>query len=315
MLTGIDIASYQHPHGNPIDYTEVATQVAFVSIKATEWRPTDPYRNPYWWQDIEGFRDVNVTQGSYMWFSPFDGRTQADFYCDMVGDEPLFDDLRDMVDVEEEGADGLELFYCIDRIKERRGKYPFLYGGANPRYNKPLMQCLADQPKLAELCPLWVASYGFSEDHGPGDIAYWDDWSVWQYTSSGAVSGINALTDLDRMQDPIHMHCYFPNVIPDPVPGDKVKKMYDPTFDITKIVASCPGPDGKGALLLQEDGAVFIFHAPITVPEGKLIGANGQDFFVGRVAADIALDYDSDGKWSGTWTITTTSAETYTFPV
>ena len=312
MDIGIDIASHQHPRGVPINYAAVAQQIKFVSIKATEYRLTDHYRNPFFPGDYWGFRDAGVLTGAYMWFTPFNGVEQADFFCDYVG-KLNSGDLRPMIDVEEEGVDGAELLACARRIETRLGITPFLYGGANPRYNKPLIQCVQQTPELSSF-PLWVASYGFSLDHGPGEIGPWDHWCVWQQTSSGNIEGISALVDLDYTNElSYHQYLTMTPPVDIPTPEEKLKPMYDGlTID---VVASCPGPHGQGALLLGRDGGVFMFHCSIPVPAGFIFSPVGQDFWAGREGAEIALNYSANGVWDGTFTITATTGETYTFPV
>lgn len=306
MHTGIDIASHQHPHGQPIDYAQASAKIEFVSVKASEWRPTNPYRNPFWWQDVDGFRAQGTATGSYLWFTPSDGDAQANFFCDMVG-ELRDGDLFPMVDVEEEGVDGWELERCLRTIEWRMGVRPFVYGGANPHYNKPLIQCYNQNHQIADY-PLWVASYGFEIGHGPGLIGPWDSWAVWQQTSTGEVAGINAWVDVDYAMD---LDRYVFNsgtiIIPDET-KDKVETMYNPSLNVD-IVASCPGPDGKGALLLGRDGGVFSMHAPISAPAGWLISPVGQEFWGDREGADISLEID------GSWTVTANTGETYTFPI
>ena len=70
----------------------------------------------------------------------------------------------------------------VQRIKQRTGKYPGLYG------SEYRLQQVLHSPKVTEAqrrvlsnCWLWIANY----HHVPRDTAPWRTWTMWQYTGDG----------------------------------------------------------------------------------------------------------------------------------
>jgi lysozyme len=70
----------------------------------------------------------------------------------------------------------------VQRIKERTGKYPGIYGSEN-RLRQMLYgggASAADRAVLSN-CWLWVANYHAQ----PRNTSPWDSWHLWQYTGDG----------------------------------------------------------------------------------------------------------------------------------
>jgi len=70
----------------------------------------------------------------------------------------------------------------VQRIKDRTGKYPGLYG-SEYRLRQMLYGSGATQAQRAVLsnCWLWIANYHAQ----PRNTAPWDQWHLWQYTGDG----------------------------------------------------------------------------------------------------------------------------------
>ena len=70
----------------------------------------------------------------------------------------------------------------VERIKERTGKYPGIYGSEN-RLRQMLYGSGATAAQRAVLsnCWLWIANY----HNEPRYISPWDRWDLWQYTGDG----------------------------------------------------------------------------------------------------------------------------------
>ena len=70
----------------------------------------------------------------------------------------------------------------VERIRERTGKYPGIYGSENRLravLNAPNVS--AAQRRVLANCWLWIANY-----HGePRSVAPWSYWHLWQYTGDG----------------------------------------------------------------------------------------------------------------------------------
>ena len=76
---GIDISSWQHPGGRPIDWKLVAEDgVTFVMVKASQG---DTYVNPYLEEDVLGAHAEGLIVGAYHYFVPgVDATKQADTF-------------------------------------------------------------------------------------------------------------------------------------------------------------------------------------------------------------------------------------------
>lgn len=79
---GIDLSSYQHPNGAPIDYQAVKNSglVTFAYIKATEGKT---YTNPDFGEDYFGLKGVGIEVGAYLFwdFADTDIQGQVDYFA------------------------------------------------------------------------------------------------------------------------------------------------------------------------------------------------------------------------------------------
>lgn len=178
---GIDIASYQHPGGAPIDYQAAVDDLRrrgggaqpFVMVKITEGTS---YINPYWQADVTGFANAGAAVAGYI----FDhGRTdpaaEETFARHVVGPGlPLVCD--------GETPEGLTAAQYRDHMAQVIGQEPVKVEYLNQ-----------SQLAAGELSPwiwLWLAEY----DGGPPKGE-----KLRQITSTGSVAGIlgGAAIDFD----------------------------------------------------------------------------------------------------------------------
>jgi lysozyme len=91
---GIDIADYQHPNGNPINYSEVVQTLmargdgarCFVIVKAVEG--TD-YINPFFLTDLAGFRSAGADVAAYLFdHGQDDPAAEQQFFRRVAGNIP-----------------------------------------------------------------------------------------------------------------------------------------------------------------------------------------------------------------------------------
>lgn len=68
----------------------------------------------------------------------------------------------------------------VDRIRERTGKYPGLYG-SEYRLQQMLGGASAAHRRTLSNCWLWIANYHAQ----PRQTSPWDQWTMWQYTGDG----------------------------------------------------------------------------------------------------------------------------------
>ncbi len=99
-VSGIDIASFQHPNGAGIHWGQVATAEKFVIIKASEGTG---YTNTYYAGDASGARAAGLHVGAYHFLAPSSqtgesGAAQADHYASAANVQA--GDMAPMLDVE-----------------------------------------------------------------------------------------------------------------------------------------------------------------------------------------------------------------------
>lgn len=186
MVKGIDVSHYQ-----PIvNWSQVALSCGFAIIKATEGiRTVDPY------YDIHTInaRKAGLIVGSYHFYHPELSPTmQAQLYVSATGGYKK-GDIPPVVDVETLSARGAQamlsdLLTFTKIIKAGCGVDPIIYTSPGVAITFGEFS-----PELA-LYRLWIAHYGVELPTIPQP---WTEWTFWQNSQAGSVSGINHVdTDL-----------------------------------------------------------------------------------------------------------------------
>lgn len=183
MHYGIDIASYQHPNGNPIDYAAVARTLMarsggerpFVVVKAVEGVN---YVNPWFLTDLAGFRANGVDVAAYLFDHGSDSPgAEQQYFRRIAGNIPEAFDI--------EAPDGLN---------------PQQYGAHLEQLNK-LNGTSLDYVNVSEydaffkegdLQNVWLAWPSSASAPARSCV-------LWQY-GQGAVEGIVGQVDLDRWE-------------------------------------------------------------------------------------------------------------------
>jgi GH25 family lysozyme M1 (1,4-beta-N-acetylmuramidase) len=202
-VTGVDVASWQHPNGAAIDWAAVrGAGHRFAFVKATEgaWSAGGGrYTNPWFAQDWVGAGAAGLYRGAYHYAQP-----TAD-PADAVGDARHFVaatglmngalDLPPVLDVEEhKGLNRSQMVAWIsawlNETERLTGRQPLIYTG--PWFWNTYVGSTAFTGYR-----LWIASYTTAS--GPGALpGGWPTWTIWQWTSDGIVPGISGRTDLNR---------------------------------------------------------------------------------------------------------------------
>ena len=222
-LQGVDVASYQHPNGQRINWARVAKSgIQFAAVKATEGTY---YRNPFALTDLARAKAAGLSVVAYVFAIPngnggSGGATaQADYLFEYLakaaGRMPPI-----MLDIEYnpygDQCYGLSqasmrswIAQFSEEVQAKTGQEPIIYGPG------PWWQdCTGGTSRFGQF-PLWVPHYTTAPR--PALPKGWSDYAFWQYSSAGTVRGINAPgnTDLDQLN---------PAVIPllDPGPQDSV---------------------------------------------------------------------------------------------
>lgn len=197
-ITGIDVASYQHPNGAPIDWAQVrGAGHSFAYVKATEGTT---YTNPYFASDWSGIANAGLYRGAYHYARPAlplsTAQAQARYFVSRTGSMggPL--DLPPMFDLEETG--GLSpndlvawSLAWLREVEALTGRRPVVYTGYFFWKDQ-----LASTSALAGY-RLWLPSYttGPTPTYVP---SAWGTWTFWQHSSTGRVPGIIGNVDMNR---------------------------------------------------------------------------------------------------------------------
>ena len=138
---------------------------------------------------------VGLLWGAYHFGDATDPVRQADHFLRVVeaawsraGAEPRPNGILLVLDFEKNGhypggtmrADQAVAF--VERIRERTGKYPGVYGSENRLravLNTPKVS--SNQRRILADCWLWIANYHYE----PRFTSPWSHWQLWQYTGDG----------------------------------------------------------------------------------------------------------------------------------
>ena len=211
-LQGVDVASYQHPNGAAIHWTQVAQAgIQFAAVKGTEGAY---YKNPFAHGDLasakaaglsvmayafaipngNGSSPSPVVQANYLVnFLTSGGRTPPPIMLDIEYDPYVSTDHTNECYGLSKSAMVTWITQFIARIRARTGQDPIIYTPP------PWWQTCTGGVANFQQVPVWIPDYssGSSPTLPPG----WTNWAFWQYTSSGTVSGIptSGNTDLDQL--------------------------------------------------------------------------------------------------------------------
>ena len=293
-LQGVDVASYQHPNGEAINWVKVAKSgVQFVAIKTTEGAY---YRNPFALTDLAEAKAAGLSAIAYAFAIPngnggsASGAAQADYLIkDLAkagGRMPPI-----MLDIEYNpyGAECYGLSQASMRswiaqfsreVQAKTGQNPIIYGPG------PWWQdCTGGTSRFGQF-PLWVPDWTTASK--PLITKGWSNYAFWQYSSAGTVRGIDAAgnTDLDRVN---------PSLISLLDPGPQ---------------ASVAGAAIDLQLRLADKGAVSgASYSAAGLPPGTSISATGQitgwPVAAGTYNATVGASNAAgqSGSVSFTWTV------------
>jgi lysozyme len=186
---GIDISRYQK-----INFNELDTSIKFVICKASEGTRLIDRKFAYHWNNISD----KMKKGAYHFFIPHvSGQQQARLFLSVVPFEKGH--LLPVIDVEQcwaykragklQKVQNLKEF--IQEIELVLGVKPIIYTNShfwNANY-APFMK------ELTNDFHLWIADYRGSDE--PGIPRGWSDWSIWQHSPKGRLSGIASDVDLN----------------------------------------------------------------------------------------------------------------------
>jgi lysozyme len=132
---------------------------------------------------------AGIWWGAYHFGTNADGAAQAQYFLSTVNPGP--NDLL-ALDFEENPQSQMTIAQAeafVTEIFNQTGRYPGFYSDAlaGKMLGSNVSAVLAN-------CWFWRAQYGSSSPSVPPT---WSNWTMWQYTSSGTVSGISGTVDRD----------------------------------------------------------------------------------------------------------------------
>ncbi len=203
LLSGVDVASFQHPGGASIDWAAVkASGQSFAFIKATEGTG---YTNPYFASDWSASGAAGLYRGAYHYARPAlplsTAVDQARYFVSRTGSMTGPADIGGVLDLEETcGLGQADLANWtrtwLGEVQRLTGKAPIVYTGA------PFWQTYVGNPTdIGASYRLWLPSYPSNPDSTtfrPTVPTGWSTWTFWQYRSDGTVPGISGNVDMNR---------------------------------------------------------------------------------------------------------------------
>jgi GH25 family lysozyme M1 (1,4-beta-N-acetylmuramidase) len=238
VVPGIDVSNHQRD----IDFAAVRDDgIRFAIAKATEGVG---YIDPYFGRNREGFNGVGIKFAAYHWLKPNQPwGAQADVFLRVTGGGDGCSFV--MLDAEENGISDDQVVNWCDRVADQTGKRVVIYCGTWTDPKERSDRWLKYTPCLAAY-PSRVINPDPEVLKVPRGPAPWGFWTMWQYTSSGRVAGINT-GNVDR--DVLDAR-WFANL----------EDEHPPAVMEDKMIALVLGPDGIGIEFRArpDDGVVVL---------------------------------------------------------
>lgn len=185
QVQGVDLSKWQ----GSANFGQIKSAGKYyVFVKVTEGISSV---DPYYAQNVANARAAGLWVGSYHFYVTQD-TPQAQFANLSKHLSLQSGDLPPVVDIEvlsKPGAPNLttELMQFLSLIEQKYGVKPIIYSGQN----------FANQYLSGfHAYPLWLAEY--NDGQTPKLPLDWKQWTFWQYSQSGQVTGVNGPIDLNR---------------------------------------------------------------------------------------------------------------------
>lgn len=201
FLSGIDVSTHQ----GVVDWKAVAqANVSFAYMRASIGAHSADGQFAGNWARVRG---TGLLRGAYHFFWPLaPAMDQADNYIQTVG-TLMSGDLPPMVDLEPAHIaqnpnqdvwstvppdNRLPMILgWLGMVEHSLGLKPFIYS-----YKSFIENLLGDGLQELSSYPLWIAHYTNAPQ--PNIPAAWNNWTLWQFSETGQVNGVNTPVDQDR---------------------------------------------------------------------------------------------------------------------
>jgi lysozyme len=198
-VDGVDVASWQHPNGAPIDWRRVrAAGVEFATVKVSEGSSADSthYTNPYFRADLTRASAAGLAVAPYHFYlgrNPGTGAAQADYFIAALRAAGYTGhrrgELPPILDFEWDWKGGCPPYGSaadarawLDRVQAAFARKPIVY--TNRTF---INNCLGGSADLGGY-RLQIAYYGSAAQ--PPLPPGWRQWLMWQWTESNCVDGV-----------------------------------------------------------------------------------------------------------------------------
>lgn len=216
----IDISHHQP---DPIDWLGlVSAGIVGVIHKATEGTG---YKDPKLFARASAAMNTGLLWSTYHFLRPGNMGAQMDWYLNTIN--PVGGE-RVCLDHEDGGVSLSSLRDCVNIIRSKRPDLQItIYSGHLIKE-----QLGSAHDVVLASTSLWIAQYSSSPSW---PIATWPNYSLWQYTDQGRISGINGNVDLNQFNGS-RENCIKwmspagsePTPAPEPEPEEKVVRVYAP---------------------------------------------------------------------------------------
>lgn len=211
-VRGIDVSRFQEVVGWQL-VGETKLRFAFVAASRGSGEdclvvPDRCGADEYYERNYRGAKDAGLRVGAYHRAfasgstpeaAKEDARAEANLFISQVG-KVRGRDLRPALDVETPFTgmteDSLRVWIraWLARVENKLGQRPIIYTNASS------WSATGDTTSFAAKGhPLWVANFDVPKPLVPADNWRGEGWSVWQYTSTGKVRGIDGNVDKNRL--------------------------------------------------------------------------------------------------------------------
>jgi lysozyme len=191
-------------HNGTVDFAKLtASGIRHAWVKVTEGTT---HINPGYEDKFKGCRDYGIAVGAYHFGRPDtnggglqDAHDEAKNFLDAVNKVGInCGDLLPVLDLEAgmKTDDQLNVDWALawlEEVSRHTSVRPIIYT-AKWYYNSYMRRASKSSLKEISKYPLWLASYNDGID-AERKVPIWDEWHVWQWTGTGAASGVKGNCD------------------------------------------------------------------------------------------------------------------------